>query len=183
MTCPPVAVNENPFPERDHSRTSGAATPLPFTSEIFPERVAPKDAAHHSDRANEVSLRIWSRVYRVVLWVAMSRGVESKSGSAEAEAAPAPGSTAKQRKQGDHVKDKSSRESEFQTNFTPGAAPQAPLKHGSKEYDRDLWDTPTMRTLKRALAGWEVPPAGAGLKLGRVLKDDDPRLQPTVKLP
>src|SRR6185436_18237658 len=110
----------------------------------------------------------------------MTRPVESNSGSAAKAGAepakPKPG-------HGDHLKDKSAAENEFQKTFTPGATYEAPVKLGSKEYDQDLWDSPMLRTLKRAIAGWEVPAAGSGKKLSNVLKADDPRLKETLGLP
>ena len=110
----------------------------------------------------------------------MTRPVESKTGSGKpvTEGAPAP-----KPGHGDHLKPKSAAESEFQTQFTPGAVRGAPVKLGSKEYDADLWDTPMMRTLKRAITGWAVPAAGGGLTLSPVLKADDPRLVPTDQRP
>jgi predicted ABC-type ATPase len=97
------------------------------------------------------------------------------------EAAPARGPA--QRRQGDVLKDKSAKESEFQTRFSPGSVRQAPIKLGAKEYDQALWDSPLLRTLKRALVGWEVPAPAGGQALSRALKDDDPRLRPTIERP
>lgn len=108
----------------------------------------------------------------------MTRPVDSSGGGkasgSEPGLSPRPG-------HGDHLKHKTAAETEFQTAFSPGAVREAPVKLGSKEYDADLWDSPMMRTLKRAITGWEVPPAAAGRVLTRVLKDDDPRLVETVK--
>src|SRR5688572_25547182 len=110
----------------------------------------------------------------------MTRPVDSNGGG---KPPSEPQSPPRRTGQGDHMRPKTPSESEFQTQFTPGAVRGTPVKLGSKEYDADLWDSPTMRTLKRAITGWELPAAGGGKALGRVLKDDDPRLTPTDQRP
>ncbi|MBK7857070.1 MAG: zeta toxin family protein [Archangiaceae bacterium] len=110
------------------------------------------------------------------------KGVVAAPAAAE-PAAPAEPPAPARRSQGDALKHKPLTESEFQTRFTPGAVPGTPVKLGAKEYDEDLWDSPALRGIKRALVSWEIPPAGSGRTLGRVLKDDDPRLVPTFQRP
>lgn len=121
-------------------------------------------------------------LYSVIRWPAMTRPVDSNSGSFSPVGADAP-ARSKSGQGPDFLQNKSAAESDFQTQFTPGAVRGTPVKLGSKEYDADLWDSPMMRTLKRALSGWELPAAGSGKALGRVLKDDDVRLTPTLNLP
>ncbi len=83
--------------------------------------------------------------------------------------------------QGDELVPKKPEQSEFEKSYAPGTAPHTPVKLGAKEYDADLWDSPLMRTLKRAVAGWPLPPDAPAP--GRALRDDDPRLAPTARLP
>ncbi len=109
----------------------------------------------------------------------MTRPVEPNTGPSKATEVP----VAKKPGHGDHLKPKTAAESEFQTQFTPGAVRGTPVKLGAKEYDADLWDSPMMRTLKRSITGWAVPPAGGGKPLSEVLKADDLRLVPTDQRP
>jgi len=83
--------------------------------------------------------------------------------------------------QGDELVPKSPKESAFEKAYAPGAKPGTPLKLGSVDYGADLHDSPLMRTIKRALVGWQLPAAPPAL--GRTLKDDDPRLLPTARRP
>ncbi|MBL8956353.1 MAG: hypothetical protein JNK82_36605 [Myxococcaceae bacterium] len=83
--------------------------------------------------------------------------------------------------QGDELVPKRPSDSEFEKSYAPGTAPHTPLKLGAKEYDGDLWDSPVLRTLKRAVVGWDMPSSPASP--GRVLKDDDVRLAATAGLP
>lgn len=85
--------------------------------------------------------------------------------------------------QGDHLKQKSSGETHFEEAYTPATAPTAPVKLGSRDYGHDLFDTPFLRNLKAALAGFELPPATRPKPVSKVLPDGDVRLTPTLNLP